>query len=181
MLISNKEYLKKKYFYVKKINKCIFKLRSVLSEKQKFKHSNVMLLKDLKKLRYKKQLKGMLLVYIIHFSFSPANTFLQVTDTAGNLKFCCSAGLVNFKGKQKKSRIVVLGKFFNKLRQLKISFLRNKPVVVHLKNVGFYRYFIIRNLKKYFFIKMVKNYEFYPYNGCRKIKKLKKKQRSKRS
>ena len=170
-------YLKKKYFYIRKINKYILKLKNIFTKKQKYKIS---LLKNRRNLKNKKLLKGLLVMYIIHFSFSTTNTFLHITDTSGNLKFHYSAGLLEFKGKQKKVRIVVLSSFFNVLRQLRMSLLKNKPIALHLNNVGSYKYFIIRKLKKYFFIRIVKSYELYPYNGCRKKKKVRKRQRFKK-
>ena len=131
-------------------------------------------------LKNRKFLKGLLVAYVVHVSFTNSNTFLYITSTSGHLKFCCSAGLFNFKGKQKKARITVLNSFFNVLKQMKISLLKNKPIAIHLNNVGFYKYFIINNLKQYFFIRIIKSYERYSYNGCRKKKKIKKKQKFKR-
>ena len=115
-----------------------------------------------------------MLVYTIYFSFSTVNTFLYITDALGNLKFRYSAGLVNFKGKQKKSRIQVLNRFFRELKKLKISTLKNSPIALHLNNVGFYKYLIVKNLKKDFFIRFIKSYQIYSFNGCRKKKKLRK-------
>ena len=170
-------YLKKTRLYIRKINKYVFKLKNIFNKKQKYKTS---LLNNQRSLRNKKLSKGLFVMYIIHFSFSTTNTFLHITDTSGNLKFRYSAGLLKFKGKRKKTRILVLGSFFNLLRQLKISFLKNKPIALHLNNVGTYKYFIIRKLKKYFFIRIIKSYELYPYNGCRKKKKVRKRQRFKK-
>lgn len=172
-------YFKKKYFYLKKINKYIFKLKDIFNQKQKNKIF-LLLFKNQQRLENKKLLKGLFVMYIIHFSFSISNTFLHITDTSGNLKFHYSAGLLEFKGKQKKTRIIVLSSFFNILRQLKISFLKNKPIALHLNNVGFYKYFIIKKLKKYFFIRIIKSYDIHSYNGCRKKKGIRKRQRVKK-
>ena len=119
-------------------------------------------------------------MYIINFSFSPTNTFLYITDVSGNLKFHYSAGLLEFRGKQKKIRIVILRSFFKVLKQLKFGLLGNKPLALHLNNVGFYKYYIVRKLKKYFFIRVIKSYELYSFNGCRKKKKVRKRQRFKK-
>lgn len=171
-------YLKKKCLYIRKINKYIFKLKNIFNKKQK--NKTLLLLNNKQSLKNKKLLKGLLVTYIIHFSFSTTNTFLHVTDTSGNLKCHYSAGLLEFKGKQKKTRIVVLNSFFNVLRQLKMSFLKNKPIALHLNNVGFYKYYIVKKLKKYFFIRIIKSYELYSYNGCRKKKNVRKRQRVKK-
>lgn len=163
--------LKKKSLYYKKINNSILKLKDVLNEKQQYKKLDSFISKPVIR---EKQSNNFILVYIIHFSFSATNTFLHITDTFGNLKFQYSAGLVDFKGKQKKSRVQVLTRFLRELRKIKISVLKDKPVALHLNNVGSYRYFIIKNLKKFFFIRLIKNFETYSYNGCRQKKRLRK-------
>ena len=81
---------------------------------------------------------------------------------------------MGFKGKSKKSRFQILKLFFVELKKLKFKFLRKNPVSLHLNNVGSYKRFIIRKLKRRFFIKIIKNYQVYAYNGCRKKKKIRK-------
>ena len=164
--------LEKKYIYSKKIIDSIYKLKNSLSDKQKYKKLSFLPEKYLSTNDKKKS--GSVLVYTIYFSFSTVNTFLYITDALGNLKFRYSAGLVNFKGKQKKSRIQVLNRFFRELKKLKISTLKNSPIALHLNNVGFYKYLIVKNLKKDFFIRFIKSYQIYSFNGCRKKKKLRK-------
>ena len=165
--------LKKKVVYRKKADNVISKLKTSLIDKQANKKlsllvSNSKVLENLTK-------RSIAVVYIIHFYFSSINTFLYVTDSLGNLKFIYSAGLVGFKGKQKKSRPSVLKTFFKELRKLKTNILKNKVVSVHLTNVGFYKYFIIKKLKKLFLIRFIKSYQLHSYNGCRKRKRLRKK------
>jgi ribosomal protein S11 len=119
--------------------------------------------------------------YIIDFSFSFSNTVLHITDASGNLKIFCSAGLVDLKGKQKVSRRLVLTRFFSILSLLKSKFLKNNPVALHLKNVGYNKSLIVKKLKKKFFIKIVRTFDLAPYNGCRKkrTKKTSKKEKKK--
>lgn len=164
--------LEKKNIYSKKITDSISKLKNSLAEKQKQKPLNFLPGKSSDINCMKKS--GSVVVYTVYFSFSTINTFLYITDVLGNLKFRYSAGLMDFKGKQKKSRIQVLNRFFRELRKLKISTLKNKPIALHLSNVGFYKYLIVKNLKKDFFIRFIKSYQTYSYNGCRKKKKLRK-------
>jgi ribosomal protein S11 len=52
-------------------------------------------------------------MYIIDISFSKKNTLIHVMDFSGNLKFFCSAGFLNYKGKSKKSRYSVLKIYIN--------------------------------------------------------------------
>ena len=161
--------LKKKNTHLKKITKYISKLKTSLNEKSNSKKLNFLSQKNsLKKKR------GYVVLYSICFSFSSVNTFLYVTDALGNLKFRSSAGLLDFKGKAKRSRFQILKMFFKELRKLKISLLKNKPILLVLENVGSYRHLIVRNLKKKFFIRIVNNFQTYPYNGCRKKKKARK-------
>ena len=161
--------LKKKSVHLKKITKYISKLKTSLNEKSNSKKLNFLSQKNsLKKKR------GYVVLYSICFSFSSVNTFLYVTDALGNLKFRSSAGLLDFKGKAKRSRFQILKMFFKELRKLKISLLKNKPILLVLENVGSYRHLIVRNLKKKFFIRIVNNFQTYPYNGCRKKKKARK-------
>lgn len=163
--------LKKKNFYSNIIHSCILKLKKSLIDKQNINSSSLILTKNGS---ISKQTSDFTIAYIIYFTFSATNTFLYITDSLGNLKFRHSAGSVGFKGKQKKVRILVLTRFLKELRKLKISTFKNKPIALHLNNVGFYKYFIIKNIKKYFFIRLIKNYNTYSYNGCRKKKRLRK-------
>jgi ribosomal protein S11 len=120
-----------------------------------------------------------LVMYIIDISFSETNTLLHVTDFAGNLEFFCSAGSLNYKGKQKKLRFFVFRDLFRILVS-KLTFLKGKPVALHLKNVGSNKFWIIKKLKTKFFIKVVRNYNLYPFNGCRKKKMRRKKFKKKK-
>ena len=143
--------------------------------------------KDYKKLNYNLSTKSdtitnqkdSFIMYIIDISFSKTNTLLHVMDFAGNLKFSYSAGLFKYKGKNKKLRFLVLRDFYHVL-VTKLKFLKFKPIALHLKNVGHNKFWIIKKLKKKFFIKTIKNYSLYPYNGCRKKKMRRRKFKSRR-
>lgn len=182
MKYNNKSYLfltnlslslKKKILFCKKTSNLTIKLKNSLMDKQNSKKlslffTNSMFLENLR-------IRSFAVVYIIHFYFSSVNTFLYITDSLGNLKFRYSAGLMGFKGKQKKNRASVLKSFFKELRKLKVSVLKNKVIALNLTNVSFYKYFIVKKLKKLFFIRFVKSYQMHAYNGCRKRKRLRKK------
>jgi len=123
----------------------------------------------------KKPIKEDFLVsYIIDITFSKTNTFIHVMDFSGHLKFFCSAGSLQYKGKSKKSRSLVLKDMY-KVLVSKVKFLKDQPVALHLKNVGFAKFWIIKLFKKKFFIKVVLSSNTYPYNGCRKNKMRRKK------
>ena len=166
--------LKEKNIHLKKVTKYISKLKISLNKNQDLKRLNFLLEEKLTANNFLRKKKGFIVLYSICFLFSPVNTFLYVTDSLGNLKFQCSAGLLDFKGKAKKSRFQILKMFFKELKKLKISLLKTKPILLALENVGSYRHLIIRNLKKSFFIRIINNFQTHPYNGCRKKKQLRK-------
>jgi ribosomal protein S11 len=165
--------LRKQFFYHRKVKNMITKLKNSLTDKQAHKKLSLSLIKSTHLENLNKQ--NFPVVYIIHFFFSPVNTFFYVTDSSGNLKARYSAGSMGFKGKQKRSRLQVLNSFFIEIWKLKKSVLKNKSISVNFNNVGSYKYFIIKNLKSFFIIKFLKNYQTHAYNGCRKKKRLRKK------
>ena len=130
---------------------------------------------------YKNSVKESFLVtYIIDITFSRTNTLLHVMDFSGNLKFFCSAGLLKYKGKsKKKARYLIFRDMFRVLNS-KLKFLKSQPLALHLKNVGSAKFWIVNKfLKKKLFVKIVKNYDLYPHNGCRRKKVRRKKIRIK--
>lgn len=121
-----------------------------------------------------------LVSYIMDISFSRTNTFFHVTDFSGELKFFCSAGSLKYTGKSKRVRSAVFREFYRILVS-KLKFLRFKPIALHLKNVGYNKFWILKTLKKRFFIKIVRSFNLYPHNGCRKRKIRRKKIKKRRN
>lgn len=161
--------LKKKLLYRKEMFNMTLKLKNLFVNNSVYNHKRLSLfLKSSQKQTFS-------VMYIICFSFSSANTFLYVIDSLGNLKFQYSAGLMGFKGKQKQNRLKILYSFLKELRKLKISVLKNRPIALIFNHVDFYKYFIVKKLKKFFTIRLFKNYQIQAYNGCRKKKRLRKK------
>jgi len=164
--------LKKKIILCQITRNFILKLKKVYTiyaKKLSFLIKNSVLLKNIKKQSFG-------IIYIIHLNFSPINTFLFITDSFGILKYKYSAGSLAFKGKQKRNKAIILKSFYKELTKLKIVHaLKNKVIALHLTNIGFLKYFIIKKLKNIFFIKFVKNYQTYARNGCKKKKQLRKK------
>lgn len=124
--------------------------------------------------------RSLLVKYIIDITFSRTNTLLHVMDFAGNLKFYCSAGVLKYTGKSKKSRKRVIRDIYKKILVSKLNYLTNYPVALHLKNVNSTTELIIKLLKKKFCIKVIKIFSSFPYNGCRKKKVRRKKIRMKK-
>jgi ribosomal protein S11 len=115
-----------------------------------------------------------IIMYIIDITFSRSNTFLHVMDASGKLKYYCSAGQLDYKGKNKKDHFEVFKSIY-RILITKLEFLKNKPVALHLKNVGFKHFWILKKLKKKFFIKITRFFNLFPFNGCRKKKIRRKK------
>lgn len=130
---------------------------------------------------YKNSAKESFLVtYIIDITFSRTNTLLHVMDFSGNLKFFCSAGLLKYKGKSKKKARYLIFRDMFRILNSKLKFLKSQPLALHLKNVGSAKFWIVKKfLKKKLFVKIVKSYDLYPHNGCRKKKVRRKKIRIK--
>lgn len=160
--------IKSKKIYIKELKKTVLQLKIIKTKI--YQSLNFLLINNY----LKKQNRNFLISYIICFNFSQSNSIIQISDAIGNSKIFCSAGLVDLKGKQKVSRRLVLVQFFRILFLLKSQFIKNKPIALHFKNVGFNKYFIIKKLKKKFFIKLIKIFNLNSYNGCRKKKEKRK-------
>ena len=172
--------LNKFFINIKLKKQYIKKLKTKVSLFNKIKEKNYQTLKILMFDKNQYSMKeNLLIVYIIDISFSKTNTLLHIMDFSGNLKFFCSAGLFNYKGKSKKARFIVFKKFY-RILVTKLKFLRNKPLALHLKNIGSNKFRIIRKLKKKFFIKIIRSFDLFPYNGCRRKKIRRKKFKKKR-
>ena len=115
--------------------------------------------------------------YIIEISFSKKNTLFHISDCSGNIKFFYSAGSFQQKGKGKTARSIVLRKFYRLLIS-KLKFVKKVPIAVHFKNADSNMFWFLKKLKKKFFIVLVKHFNQYPYNGCRKKKIRRKKFKS---
>ena len=147
--------------------------------------NKVRLLNKLKEINYKKvglsfskkspKLSNTTFVmYIIEISFSKKNTLFHISDCLGNVKFFYSAGSFQQKGKGKISRSTILRKFYRLLIS-KLKFVKKVPVAVHFKNADSNMFWFLKRLKKKLFITVVKHFNQYPYNGCRKKKIRRKK------
>ena len=116
-------------------------------------------------------------MYIIEISFSKKNTLFHIMDYSGNIKFFYSAGSFQQSGKGKVARSTVLQKFY-RLLITKLKFVKKVPVAIHFRNTDSNMFWFLKKLKKKFFITVVKHFNQYPYNGCRKKKIRRKKFKS---
>lgn len=122
--------------------------------------------------------QDLIVMYVINISFLKANTTIHVSDVKGNMKLFYSAGTVGLTGKQKKKRRIAISKLISLLIK-KATFLKNKPVALHLNNVNFYNSLIVNKLKHTLYIRVIKRFNQTPYNGCRK-KKIRRKKYTKK-
>lgn len=118
--------------------------------------------------------QDLIVMYIISISFLKANTTIHVSDIKGNIKLFYSAGSVGLPGKQKKKRRLAISKLIALLIK-KATFLKHKPIALHLNNVNFYNSLIINKLKHTLYIRLIKRFNQTAYNGCRKKKIRRKK------
>ena len=164
--------LKKELVYINKVLEKIFTLSSLTisedsSEKLYFNSSLISLIN--------KGNKNFLVTYIINITFLRANTMIHVSDSKGNVKLFYTAGSVNLSGKHKRRRIVAVFRIL-KLLYKRASFLYGKSIAVHLNNVKKrHKFIIIKRLRQKFFVKVVRDFNQVPYNGCRKAKIRRKK------
>lgn len=122
--------------------------------------------------------QDLVVMYIINISFLKANTTIHVSDIKGNVKLFYSAGSIGLTGKQKKKRRIAVSKLIALVIK-KASFLKKKPIALHLNNVNFYKSLIVNKLKKTLYLRIIKSFNQSPYNGCRK-KKLRRKKYTKK-
>ena len=113
-------------------------------------------------------------MYIIEISFSKKNTLFHIMDSSGNMKFFYSAGSFQQSGKGKVARSMVLQKFY-RLLITKLKLVKKVPIAVHFRNTDSNMFWFLKKLKKKFFITVVKHFNQYSFNGCRKKKIRRKK------
>ena len=105
--------------------------------------------------------------YILSINLLEKNTFVNVTDIKGNLKFFKSAGFVGLKGKQKAKQPLALNNLTNSLKS-DAKFLYNEPIALHLTNINYFSYsYVLFKLQEKFFITYIRVFDSIPHNGCR--------------
>ena len=164
--------LNEERFYVENLLTQVDSLKKLKENNYK----NISLLKKDNKDKINNQ--DLLVTYIINISFLKANTTIHVSDIKGNIKLFYSAGSVGLTGKQKKKRRIAVSKLIALIIR-KATFLKQKPIALHLSNVNFYKSLIVKKLRKTLYLRVVKSFNQAPYNGCRK-KKLRRKKYTKK-
>jgi len=121
-----------------------------------------------------------LIKYIISINLLEKNTFINVTDIKGKLRFFRSAGFVELKGKRKIKQPLALNSLINSLKS-EAKFLYNEPIALHITNVNFSSYnYVLAKLEEKFFITFIRVFASTPHNGCRPRKIKRGKKRSKK-
>lgn len=140
-------------------------LKDFAKEKQNFSSKKILI----------NPIKQVLTNYIISIHTSQTNTLVSVTDIKGKIIISLSSGSLKLKKRQKKTQPLAIMTILKHLI-LKASFLHNKIIVIHFKNVRtYYESLIIKLLSNILFIKSIKSYNLSPHNGCRpkKLKRFK--------
>lgn len=148
-----------KKMHVKKIKNRILFLNQILKQNYKKLNNKTSMISNV----------SFLVGYIIKIHFSKANSFTQITNSFGGLKLSYSAGSFLYKGKNKKARTLVLKKLTSSLVK-RLDILKNKAVVLHLKNTRFKKTWIVSKLGQKTIIKNAVGFNLYSHNGCRKKK-----------
>lgn len=157
--------------YIKKIDTKVLFLNQI-NEKNKIKNlicNNTFFIKP-----------NPLIKYIISINLLEKNTFVNVTDIKGKLRFFKSAGFVELKGKRKIKQPLALNNLINSLK-IDAKFLYGEPVALHLTNVNSFSYkYVLFKLQEKFFITFIRVFGTTPHNGCRPRKIKRGKKRSKK-
>jgi len=158
--------------YIKKINKKVYFLNQ-LDKKNQLKNLSLVS-NNISSIESPNLIK-----YIISINLLKKNTFITVTDIKGKLKFYCSAGFVDLKGKRKIKQPLALNNLIDTL-ETEAQFLLNEPLALHLTNINFFsQKYVLSKLEEKFFIIFIKVLDAKPYNGCRprKLKRGKKRRK----
>jgi ribosomal protein S11 len=159
--------------YIKKLDTKVSFLNQI-NEKNKIKNLNL-IYNNIFSIKPKPLIK-----YIISINLLEKNTFVNVTDIKGKLRFFRSAGFVELKGKRKIKQPLALNNLINSLK-IDAKFLYGQPIALHLTNVNSFSYkYVLSKLKEKFFITLIRVFDTTPHNGCRPRKIKRGKKRSKK-
>jgi ribosomal protein S11 len=106
-----------------------------------------------------------LIFYTINIYLSSSNINFNITDRTGNLKLYYTAGLLGFKGSQKTKKFTLIS-ILKKILS-RITFLKNKSVLLRFKGIKNNQKLIIKKLKEKVLIKAIIYHNLLPHNGCR--------------
>jgi ribosomal protein S11 len=120
--------------------------------------------------------------YIVYVVQNKTSLAMHITNSEGNLIYSATPHSAGFSGKAKqRAQASIVKKFLSVLlTSNQVAFLKSKPIALHLTNIGFIKQWLIKKLKKTFFIESVRIFTTVPFNGCRK-KKLRRKKIKKKS
>ena len=142
---SKKIYLNNFFKTIKSKKQYLEKLKNKIQLLKYIKDNNYKNLNNKVYFQSYKNNYNLLIMYIVSIIFSRTNILLHVMDFSGKLKFFYSSGSFKFSGKSKKAKSLVLKKIYRVLLN-KLTFLKYKPISLHLENVGFHKFWIIKKL-----------------------------------
>ena len=130
-----------------------------------------------KKLFFKSNVKSKIyfVKFIIYILCHKSNIFINVMDCLGNQKINYSIGNIKLnKSKNFKLDTKVLENFYKTIIT-KLKFLKNMPVSIYFNSIEFNYQWFLEKISKKLFLTIVKFYNRYSHNGCRKRKIKRKK------
>lgn len=171
-------------FLIKTVNSSFLLKNRIKESRAKFSLESLSYIKLFKKLRtldslqFNNNITNVLensINYILNIHFSNSNTLVNLSNIKGRSSIFLSSGSINLKKKQKRKQPAAI---INLIKNLIFnnSFLHNKTIALHFRNVKPYYESLLANiLKKFSFLKVFKSLNLHPHNGCRpkKIKKFK--------
>lgn len=115
--------------------------------------------------------------YILKMDFNNSNIKINLLSCKGNSLFKNSSGILGYKSSNKSSKIA-LNAIIKKIK-FKTQKYRHFPFSIHLLGVKFNKRYIIQKFNKFINLKIIKSYNLVPFNGCRPLKKKRKKLKKK--
>jgi len=121
--------------------------------------------------------------YIIYIIQNRTDLVMHIANSQGELVYSINAFAVGFSGKSKqRAQTSIIKNFLQVLiYSNQLTFLKSTSIALHLTNIGFIKQWVIKKLKKVFFIESIRVFNVIPFNGCRKKKLRRKKLKRKKS
>lgn len=120
--------------------------------------------------------KNFILIFIVKVNYLKSNVMVNVSNSFGKVLFKTSSGILGFKNKIKIKKIA-LNTIIKKIK-FKTKNMKESLFSIHFLGGKSNKKQMLNKFKKFLTIKLVKNLNLIPFNGC-KPKKIKRKKRKK--
>jgi ribosomal protein S11 len=171
---------KKNVFLMKTVEKQIELLNNLAEKKEELENNFFESMgPNLIKYIRNDQNKDLSILFTISVKFSLTNLTITISDLKGKPFSFYSAGSIQVKGKQKKRIKLVFSPLLKHVMS-NDTYVKNKPISLHLINTTHYSRYITKEISKVCLILFIKKVDTMPHNGCRPPKKRRKKYRTKK-